>query len=235
MEPSAVAPLAIDATARWLPMAFGDRAPALVPNPLFEPLWPGRRAIVEISRRGVTVRDVDLGLLAGGPGLLAAIATATLADESVVDGYIVQAPLDRVATSTLDPAASAKLTMREILRQGLLGGLGQNPSREAAKRPRPAREPLPMDGPIGFVAVDLLWVDGQALLDVPLGERKRLLESVIAEGELVQKIVPVLAPVERWHGRWRALGFKEVAVKGMNSRYQPGGVSADWTIAAVPR
>lgn len=222
-------------THAWQPMAFGDRPPAVIPNPLFEPLWPGERAIVEVSRRGVAVGDVELAPLAGAPALLAALAAASQADEIVLDGYLVPAPLDRVARATLDPAASAKLTMREMLRQAFIGGLGQSASREAAKRPKPTRQPLPLDAPIAFVAVDLLSVDGQALLDVPLAERKRLLEAVVSDGELVQKVVPVLAPVERWYGAWRALGFSEVAVKGRNGRYAPGGVGDDWTIAAIPR
>jgi len=42
----------------------------------------------------------------------------------------------------------------------------------------PESRPDP-DRPVAFVAVDLLAVDGSRLLDVPLLERKRLLESSI--------------------------------------------------------
>ena len=37
-----------------------------------------------------------------------------------------------------------------------------------------------------FVATDLLWIDGQPIDDVPLLERKRLLEAVLDESYLVR-------------------------------------------------
>ncbi|HJW20898.1 MAG TPA: hypothetical protein VJ506_00560, partial [Candidatus Limnocylindrales bacterium] len=94
---------------------------------------------------------------------------------------------------------------------------------------------LPAAGPIAFAAVDVLWLDGEPLLDVPLGERKRLLESVVVDGDLVRRTVAVRAPVEHWQGQWRALGFEAMAVKAANSRYVPGGRSRDWTIVPIGR
>ena len=43
------------------------------------------------------------------------------------------------------------------------------------------------DDEVAFVVVDLLWLDGTSLLDVPLLERRRLLESVVVESDLVRR------------------------------------------------
>jgi hypothetical protein len=37
-----------------------------------------------------------------------------------------------------------------------------------------------------------------------------------------------------WFGQWRAFGFREVAVKGANSRYTPGVPNPDWAKASIP-
>ena len=55
---------------------------------------------------------------------------------------------------------------------------GRPSGRSARPRPAAAAEP----GPIAFVAVDLLALDDEPLLEIPLLERKRLLESVLPEG-----------------------------------------------------
>jgi hypothetical protein len=224
-------------TAGWRPMAFGDRAPTDIAHSLYEPVWNGHRALVEVSPLGVAIRDVDLDRHAGAAALRAALAAANLAGELVLDGYVAAAPLERAASRSPAAASGApRISVRDIARQAFLGNLGRRSRRAAAVRARPTMpsEPLPADATLGYVAVDLLWLDGEPLLDVPLGERKRLLEAVLGEGELVRRIAPVRAPVERWYGSWRALGFQEVAVKAVNSRYVPDGVAEDWTIVAIP-
>jgi ATP-dependent DNA ligase len=94
---------------------------------------------------------------------------------------------------------------------------------------------LPPNAPTAIVAVDLLWLDGESLIDVPLLERKRLLESALLDHELVRRTMVVRPPVEAWYGQWRALGFREFAVKGANSRYRPGTVSPHWATQIIPR
>jgi ATP-dependent DNA ligase len=223
------------ATAEWRPMAFGDRAPSAIADPLYEPLWPGHRALVDVYRAGVTIRGVELGPLAGAAGLRSALAEASRAEELVIDGYVVPAPLDRPPAAAPEGAISAGLSTRSIWRQLFVGSrLGREPGRRRGDSGPPVA-PLPPDAPIGFVAIDLLWLDGEPLLHVPLGERRRLLESVLLDSALVRRIVAVTAPVERWYEQWRRLGFREVAVKGINSRYGPGTASDEWTIIAIPR
>jgi ATP-dependent DNA ligase len=88
---------------------------------------------------------------------------------------------------------------------------------------------------VRFVAIDLLWLDGESVLDVPLLERRRLLESVLAESDLVRRGVFVRPPVEAWIGSWRSVGFTGLSYRAANSRYQPGKAGDDWVSTPMPR
>ena len=87
---------------------------------------------------------------------------------------------------------------------------------------------------MAFVAVDLLLVDDEPLVDIPLLERKRILEGVLDEGELVRRTAFVRPPVDAWLGTWRSIGFGELAYKAANSRYRPGEQNPDWATARIP-
>jgi ATP-dependent DNA ligase len=91
--------------------------------------------------------------------------------------------------------------------------------------------PLPDEGsPVGFVAVDLLRVDGQELFGVPLLERKRLLDGILRENALVRITPFTRPPVAPWLTSWRASGFAGVVLKAANSRYQPSSLCHDWVV-----
>jgi hypothetical protein len=82
----------------------------------------------------------------------------------------------------------------------------------------------------GFVAVDLLRVDGTPLLDVPLLERKRLLESVIAPSHLLRVSTHVRPPVDPWVATWKSMGLAGGIMKAANSRYRPCDDTIEWHI-----
>ena len=79
-----------------------------------------------------------------------------------------------------------------------------------------------------YVAFDLLWLDGESLLDVPLLERRRLLDTVLAESELVRRGTFVRPPIGGWVRSWRAQGFVGLTFRAANSRYEPGATSTEW-------
>jgi ATP-dependent DNA ligase len=83
---------------------------------------------------------------------------------------------------------------------------------------------------LAFVALDLLSVDHQTLFDVPLLERKRLLEGVIQQNPLVRLSPWITPPIEPWLRTWRDAGFRGAVVKAANSRYVPGSATAEWAI-----
>jgi len=85
-------------------------------------------------------------------------------------------------------------------------------------------------GRVAFVAVDLLRVDGQTLLDLPLLERKRLLDSLIRQGDLVRVSPYTRPPLRSWILSWKSLGFDGAVVKAANSRYVPSTVTEEWTV-----
>ena len=225
----------IRTTASWRPMGFGDGDPEAIPDPVFEPRWSGRRVLVQVADGMVAIREVDIGEQPRSSALRGAIADACGAAEVLLDGYLVPGTLPGPDASSVRGAASAGITGGGVARHMLLGSLVRSrPSRGPDPNAPPAA-PLPPDGPLAFAAVDLLWLDGEPLVDLPLGERKRLLEAIVADGELVRRTASVRAPAERWQSQWRALGFTEMAIKGSNSRYVPGGLSRDWAIVPIPR
>jgi bifunctional non-homologous end joining protein LigD len=79
-----------------------------------------------------------------------------------------------------------------------------------------------------FVAVDLLELEGESLLDVPLQERRRLLESVVDERAQVRVSPAVKQPIGGWLLGWRANGFTHYVAKHQNSRYAPGQRTDEW-------
>lgn len=86
-----------------------------------------------------------------------------------------------------------------------------------------------------FIAVDLLELDGQELFDVPLLERRRLLESVITENARVRVTPAVRPPIDASVSVWRALGFAFYVAKHANSRYLPGERNPDWVQMSARR
>jgi len=230
-----VSPIARDDPATWRPMAFSPRDAKHIRTPLCEPLWAGRRAIAHVDGEHVTLRDEEAVELEGFEALRAALAAANLAIDLVVDGYLIPGTLRSNPTTMEVPGAESMVTPGQLTRQLFLGGGGGNKRKEALERAEGGRVILPPDGPTTFVAVDLLRLDGQHLLDVPLLERRRLMESALAEGEYVRRSVGVRPPVEAWYAQWKALGILEIAVKDANSRYRPGDVSEEWATAPIPR
>ena len=219
----------------WRPMAFGTREPKHIRDPLCEPLWAGRRSIVHVEPDGVTIRDEEASELEGFEALREAIRSSNLAIELVLDGYLMPGPLRSNPVADVKPGSESMLTPAQLTRQMFLGGGGSNRRREALERAEARRVVLEPEGPTAFVAIDLLWLDGQPLLDLPLLERRRLLESALAEADLVRRTVAVRPPVEAWYAQWKTLGIVEFAVKDANSRYTPGGESSDWVAAPIPR
>ena len=235
-QPGVTAPSAIRAaTVSWRPMAYGHRQPWKIADPICEPLWGGRRVLVEVADGRVEMRGTDGAEVEGYDVLRAAIADATFADEALIDGSLLPAPLRDTEGARVRVGMDAVKTPTERVKHIFIGESPLTPKREALRRADDARLPAPGDEPAALVATDLLWIDGQSLLDVPLLERKRVLESALDERELVRRSMVVRPPVETWFAQWRALGFEEITFKGANGRYRPGTVADDWTVIVMPR
>lgn len=229
---TASAPVTSPAALRLMP--FGRTDVRKVRDGLWEPLWAGRRALVHLADGAIGIRDEDDDVLDGYDLLRASILGCAMADELVLDGYLLPAPLRSTVGAEAPIGMDVVMSPAEVGRQMLMGARSDD-RREALAAAQARRLPLPSASPTAFVAVDLLWLDGEPLLDVPLLERKRVLEAVLADGETVRRTVAVRPPVEAWFAQWRALGFHEMAVKGANSRYTPGRPNGEWATALIPK
>ncbi|MCD1259565.1 DNA ligase [Paenibacillus athensensis] len=80
---------------------------------------------------------------------------------------------------------------------------------------------------VAYMAFDLLYADGDWLLDKPLAERQQQLERTLIPSELVQ---PVAAYDDgaALMALMRQTGMEGVVSKKRDSVYKPGGKSADW-------
>ena len=81
-----------------------------------------------------------------------------------------------------------------------------------------------------FAAFDLLEVDGDSLLDVPLLERRRHLEGVLTPSLNVRLTPYVSRALRSWRDTLASQGFRRVVLKNWNSVYAPGRENTDWLV-----
>lgn len=175
---------------------------AYVDNPLAEPIWSGDRVLAFYRE---AERDDEWG-------------TIEVLDEQG-DDAVDDAPraFDQLRRSIL---------AREAVIDGIITDQTIDPG--VSMEFDPNRAGLGKD--LAFVAIDLLRIDHQTLFDVPLLERKRLLEGLIQQSPLVRLSPWVTPPIHAWLRTWRSAGFRGAIVKAANSRYVPGALTSDWAI-----
>jgi ATP-dependent DNA ligase len=216
------------------PQAYGSTSPSKIANPVIEPLWDGIRVLAAVHRDGSAIRDDEGDLIDDLPEIDDALRASVAADELIVDGILTkQVSHDGVGVYI---GAEPIPNTGSLIAQTMVG-TRRNRTAEAAaslERQRKAQIFGPDDA-ITFVALDLLHLDGDPLLGVPLLERKRLLEAVIVESDLVRRGAYIRPPIETWVNSWRSIGFAGLTYKAANGRYRPGGVKDDWATSAMPR
>jgi hypothetical protein len=225
-----------------IPLAGAIRLPSFagssksVADPIVEPLWSGIRVIVAAGPDGAAMFDAGQPLTTHGDLLEVFAETAA----ATCDGVIVEAWLTRqvavgdvgVFTGTDGDLPSTGAFIGQVLLGSRSSRLRQKTEELEAVQ---AARILPAEEPVDLVVVDLLWLDGQWLLDVPLQERKRILESVVPAGDLVRPGIHVRPPIDSWVGSWRAQGFAGLTLRAANSRYRPGEAATDWATTPMPR
>jgi DNA ligase-1 len=85
--------------------------------------------------------------------------------------------------------------------------------------------------PVALVIFDLLWVNGRAVLDEPLQERRRLLESLKLEHPfLLARVEEATSPddLDRIFAETRERGNEGLMVKDPSSPYTPGRRGLAW-------
>ena len=215
------------------PQTFGRQHVRSIKDPVIEPLWGGERVLVVVARNGATPEYTDLdGESLEGPALdlIATDLVASLrADSIVLDGYLTRQPN---TPSPMSPSLGLTMPSAQQMAGQMLFG---RRSATAPKAPAAAEPALvDPDAAVAFVAVDLLAIDDQGLLDIPLLERKRILDSAFEESRLLRIGAYVRPPVDAWLVGWRAIGFHELAYKAANSRYTPGQPNPGWARIRIP-
>jgi len=82
--------------------------------------------------------------------------------------------------------------------------------------------------PIQFLAFDLLWLDGEPLLELALAERRGRLAEVLVERADVRLSQAVTGRGEAFFAQIKGLGLEGVVAKRLASPYRPGARSPDW-------
>jgi ATP dependent DNA ligase domain len=217
------------------PQEFGRTRPTQIDDAIVEPAWPGLRVIASVSGGTATLRDA--GALVEEPGDVRealARAIAGSADGAIFEGYLTKQVLtEGVGIRSWTPEyPSMKGHMTKMLIGGRRSEIEDIEKRREAEL---ADRQFADEDEVNLVIVDLLWLDDQWLLDVPLLERKRVLESIVRPGHLVRPGLFVRQPIDSWIGSWRAQGFRGLTFKAANSRYRPGETANDWTQSDLPR
>lgn len=225
---------AVAAAAAWRPQLFGGRRARSIADPVIEPLWTGPRILAFVDRDEVTLTDSDGARIDGLDAIVAELREAAGGATLIVEAALSSEPLQALE----DIAARGRVPIpesNEFLTQMVVGSRGERRARHAARAEEARRRTLAgVDDDVALVAVDLVWLDDESLCDVPLLERRRLLDAVLAESHLIRVGIHVRPPVDPWLGSWRAFGFRQIAYKAANSRYTPGTKNDDWAVADIP-
>ena len=226
----------------WRPQAFGHRPVKDVADPVIEPAWDGVRVLVHLDTAAANVAIHDAtgaDLTPDHAPIAEALLAALAAETAVVDGYLTDQATQPSESRTI--LNSEIPSFSEHASQFFLGRRGAELMSASAGLERTGRSRIPApdegdseEAPIAFVAVDLLSIDGSSLIDVPLLERKRLLDGALKIGEMVRITPYVRPPIGSFALTWRALGFRELAFKRANGRYCPTGEPSDWGVESIP-
>jgi bifunctional non-homologous end joining protein LigD len=82
--------------------------------------------------------------------------------------------------------------------------------------------------PIQFLAFDLLWLDGESLLELPLADRRARLAEVLVPRDDVRLSQAVQGRGMAFFEQIKGLGLEGVVAKRLASPYRPGARSPDW-------
>lgn len=225
-EPPPSGPREILATLR--PQTYGNGSPTRVQDPIVEPLWTGIRALAAVDAAGAALVNEFGDSIDTMQVVLDALVAGARAADIVLDGFITK--------QAARGGSGVYLWSDEMPSISTMVGLRRNRATDTMKLKEQALESgtIEPDDEVCFVAVDLLWLDGTSLLDVPLLERRRHLEGVLEASDALRLGAFVRPPIDAWVGSWRAQGFSGITYKAANSRYLPGEPNPDWVVSGMP-
>jgi bifunctional non-homologous end joining protein LigD len=84
------------------------------------------------------------------------------------------------------------------------------------------------DGQLAYYLFDILWLDGQDLMDVPLAERRDILRSVVAEDNIIKLSENFEATGSEFFALADKMGLEGIMAKKADSKYIPDARSKEW-------
>ena len=155
--------------------------------------------------------------------MIQALSSAVRTRSAVLDGWLTK---EAVRTGG-ELLSTVELPTASLIIQKTFFGIRRDRQAEAESERRRLIEAQTFreEEVVAFVTTDLLWLDGESVLDVPLLERKRLLNGIIEESELVRLGAFVRPPVATWITSWRRLGFAELSYRACKQPLSPRGAA----------
>jgi ATP-dependent DNA ligase len=233
-----VDPLPAEVAAAWLPQRPGRLGARDIPDALVEPDWGGLRVVAAL-----TMDDAALyreGEVVSVPEeLLQALLDGFGAVNAVVEGHLTTAALrsGEGAFPEAQHVDRSPILVPRVFRSNVKDDpyVHSRDHEVATEKAVPVTlQAIARGEKHAFVATDLLWIDGQPLDEVPLLERKRLLEAILSESFLVRVSAFVRPSAVMTLVSWKSLGFDELSYRAANSRYIAGEVNDDWAIVRAP-
>ncbi len=210
------------------PQVYAKGSPHKVVDPIVEPLWVGLRTLAAVDDEGALMVDADGEPIPDVEWILDGLANGARADALVVDGFV---------TKQGGGAGSVYLWADDLPSMSTLFGLRRDRASDTIKLKEGALDAITFDpdDQVRLIVTDLLWVDDTSLLEIPLLERRRLLDSVLVESDFVRIGAYIRPPIHTWVGSWKAQGFEGLTFKAANSRYRPGESNPEWVVSGMPR
>ena len=188
----------------------------------------GVRALAAVDDDGAVLVDADGDPIEDLPAIVASLASAAPGERLVIDGFLTK-QATRSGSGFLWPDEMPSVSRL------IVGHRRSGTDATAHKEAAYAASTFTPDDEVTFVVIDLLWLDGTSILDVPLLERRRVLEGALFESDVVRLGAFIRPPIDRWAASWRTQGFTGITFKAANSRYLPGRENPDWAVAGMPR
>ena len=187
---------------RLLPMlAGGNGIPADPAAYQFEPKLDGQRVIAVVGAAGVVLTNRRGGEITGTYPELSGLGEALAPHTAVLDGEMVT-----------------------------FNDKGQTSFQRLQRRMhviRPSSRLL-TETPAVFVAFDVLWLDGEPLVDRPQAERRRLLDSLAIRGRAWQTAPVLDATPQELVAACRQAGLEGFMAKRLDAPYSVGRRSPAW-------
>jgi DNA ligase D-like protein (predicted ligase) len=175
------------------------RQPFDSPDHIFELKWDGVRALAFISEGSLTLQGRNARAITQEFPELAKLPQQVSGDGIVLDGELV----------CLDDAGQPSFP---LLQQRLRAS-------GSARRRRPQ---------VHFIAFDLLYFQGQPVMDFPLTDRKNMLHQVLTPSDLIQATESIEADGKALFQATCDLGLEGIVAKEKSSLYVPGRRSPAW-------